>query len=267
MNAASLWPTEQPWDKCDETSFVYQPPPTIRQKPSLRISTKPIRPVGDVVYEIIQTNDKLKIPEKYLQKRNLNINYNKPMKNDSHLWAVVNNNSLSTISETSSPPMSPLKSPLSPEIYTSIFFEYTAETEKPDEKFASIDLILWERLSYQHVYPNVSILRRVRTQSESSSKSGSIKGIFKRLSKRRTSTDSEAISEVAVLSMPGLTSSMKRINDLGKEVKSIPLSSSISLLSQTRGLLFPDAAWYYDYLDGVSVGTAVMHVLSMCADL
>lgn len=252
MREASLWPTEQPWEKCDETSFIYQPPPATRQKPPLTISTKPMKPVGEVVCEIINTNDRFQLPEKF-QKRNLNIDYKaKPVsKNDSYLWTAVTNNSLSTISETSSPPMSPLKSP---ELYTSIFFEYpAAESEKRDERFASIDLILWERLSYLQVYPNVSLLRRVRAPSDSSSKSGSIVGIFKRLSKRSKSVDSEALSEVAVLSLPGLTSSLKQINDLGKDVKFIPLASSISLLAQTRSLLFPEGAWYYNYLDGVSL--------------
>ncbi|XP_050344038.1 spectrin beta chain isoform X6 [Nymphalis io] len=254
MNAATLWPTAQPWDKCDESSFVFHFPPSKREKPSLKIATKTIRPVGEVVYDIINTNDRFKLPEKF-NKRSLNLNYSqKPVtKNDSYLWSVVTNNSLSTISETSSPPMSPLRGPLSPEIYSSIFFEYTSENDRSNEKLSSIDFLLWERLSYQHVYPNVSLLRPARSHSESSSKSGSIKGLMKRLSRRKKSIDSEQKADIAVLSLPGLTSSMKAVNDLGKEVKVIPLSSSLLLLSQTRSLLFPEGAWYYNYLDSFEV--------------
>lgn len=150
--------------------------------------------------------------------------------------------------------MSPLKSPLSPEIYSSIFFEYNQDNDMSNDKLATIDFMLWERLSYQNVYPNVSLLRPTRSQSESSSKSGSIKGFMKRLSWRKKSdSDNNHKGEVAVLSLPGLTSSTKAVNDLGKEVKTVPLSSSLLLLSQTRSLLYPEGAWYYNYLDSVSV--------------
>jgi hypothetical protein len=201
-----------------------------------------------VVQEIIVSSDKYNPPEKF--KRILKLDYSNCKKNDSHLWSTVTTNSLSTISETSSPPQSPLYSPMSPEIYSPVFFEYTHKTEQSNEFLSCINFILWERLSYQNVFPNVSLLRR---RSDSSSRSGSIKRIINKLSKRNRSSDSDSKSEVAVLSMPTLTGSTNTINDLGKDVKSIPLNSSLLLLSQTRSLLYPDGAWYFNYLDGVSV--------------
>lgn len=75
--------------------------------------------------------------------------------------------------------------------------------------------------------------------------------MFRKWSSRSKSSSSENKSEVAVLSLPGLTSSDKAINDLGKEIKSVPLSPSLLLLSQTKNIL-PEAAWYYNYLDSVS---------------
>nr|XP_034832695.1 spectrin beta chain isoform X2 [Maniola hyperantus] len=257
-NAATLWPTEQPWDNFDESSFILQPPPPSKKFSPLHKhksfpehSSYDTRPVGDVVYEIINTTEKFKLPEKFARKRNMQINYSQvPLqKNDSYLWPVVTSNSLSTISENSSPPTTPLKAPLSPEIYSSVFFEYTLENEQRNDRLSCIDFILWERLSYQQVTPNVSLLRR---HSETSSRS-SIKGLIKRLSWRKKSSDSEHKSEVAVLSLPGLTSSSKVVNDLGKDVKSVPLSSSLLLLSQTRSLLFPEGEWYYNYLDRFEV--------------
>lgn len=161
----------------------------------------------------------------------------------------MNNNSLSTISETSSPPLSPLKSPLSPDIYSSVFFEFTDENDKPNVCLACIDFILWERLSYQCVFPNVSLLR----SKSGSSKSSSLKRLFRKWSKRSKLSESDMKGEVAVLSLPGLTSSSKAVNDLGKEIKTIPLNSSLLLLSQTRNLLAPEGAWYFNYLDCVSV--------------
>lgn len=159
------------------------------------------------------------------------------------------NNSLSTISETTSAPISPLKSPFSPDIYSSVFFEFPEENEKPNICLACIDLILWERLSYCNVYPNVSLLKpKVRNTSLTKT----LKRVLRKWS-RSSSTGSDNKGEVGVLSMPGLTSSDKAINDLGKEVKSVPLNPSLLLLSQTRNLLPPDAAWYYEYLKCVSV--------------
>lgn len=253
-----MWPSAQPWDKCDESDFTYQPPPATKSHPPLTITiNKNERPVSQVVEEIITDSNKFNIPEK-IKARTLNINYaNNQKKNDSYLWSPNNkNNSLSTISETSSAPNSPLMSPMSPEIYSSVFFEFPDQTEKANEYLACIDLILWERLSYLNVYPNVSLLRH---KSNSSSKS-SLKRFIRKWSKK-AKAENDVKGEVAVLSLPGLTSSSKAINDLGKEVKSIPLSSSLLLLAQTRNLLCPDGAWYYNYLDSVSVVFGVLHAL------
>ncbi|KAI5643315.1 spectrin repeat domain-containing protein [Phthorimaea operculella] len=237
----------QPWVLCDDNSFTYLPPkkPT---KPPIEplIIQRNNPPVAKVVEYIVKNSGKFNIKEKYKQKSLSELN-----KNDSYLWSVVGNEELSTISEISTPPTSPLqKSPFSPDIYSSVFFEYnTKETEKPNVYLACIDFILWERLSNFQVYPNVTLLRQ---NSSSSSKTNSIKRVLKRLSIRKKSNDSDTKSDVAVLSLPGLTSSSKCINDLGKEVKSVPLNSSLLLLSQTRGLL-PDGAWYYDYVEGFEV--------------
>ncbi|XP_050549982.1 spectrin beta chain isoform X5 [Spodoptera frugiperda] len=247
---SAMWPSAQPWDKCDESDFTYQPPPATKSHPPLTITiNKNERPVSQVVEEIITDSNKFNIPEK-IKARTLNINYaNNQKKNDSYLWSPNNkNNSLSTISETSSAPNSPLMSPMSPEIYSSVFFEFPDQTEKANEYLACIDLILWERLSYLNVYPNVSLLRH---KSNSSSKS-SLKRFIRKWSKK-AKAENDVKGEVAVLSLPGLTSSSKAINDLGKEVKSIPLSSSLLLLAQTRNLLCPDGAWYYNYLDSFEV--------------
>uniref|UniRef100_A0A2A4JKU8 Spectrin beta chain, non-erythrocytic 2 n=1 Tax=Heliothis virescens TaxID=7102 RepID=A0A2A4JKU8_HELVI len=257
---SSMWPSAQPWDKCDESNFTYQPPPAARSHAPLTIQiNKNERPVSQIVEEIITDSNKFNLPDK-IKARVLNINYaNNQRKNDSYLWSVANHNSLSTISEDSVP-NSPLMSPTSPEIYSSVFFEFPDQVEKANEYLACIDLILWERLSYLNVYPNVSLLRH---KSNSSSKS-SLKRFIRKWSKK-VKPESDIKGEVAVLSLPGLTSSSKAINDLGKEVKSIPLSSSLLLLSQTRNLLFPDGAWYYNYLDSVSV-VLVLHVLRLSAD-
>lgn len=258
-NAATLWPTEQPWDNYDESSFILQPPPPSKKfSPLNKHKSLPdhiyTRPVGDVVCEIINTSDKFKLPEK-ITTRKMQINYSEiPLKkNDSYLWPVATNNSLSTISETSSAPMTPSKAPLSPEIYSSVFFEYTPENEQRNDSLSCVDFILWERLSYQHVVPNVSVL----TRHSSNSSRTSIKSLIKRMSWRKKSSDSEHKSEVAVLSLPGLTSSSRVVNDLGKEVKSVPLSSSLLLLSQTRSLLYPEGEWYYNYLDRVSLADGI----------
>lgn len=146
--------------------------------------------------------------------------------------------------------MSPLKTPLSDDIFSSIFFEFGTDVEEPNEKLACVEFILWQRLSCLNVYPNVSLLRR---HSNSSSKSSnSIKKLIRRLSrKKKIIVD----NDVAVLSLPGLTSSAKDISDADKEVKAVkpvPLSSSLLLLNQTRNLLSPEGAWYYDYIDNVS---------------
>ncbi|XP_075977343.1 uncharacterized protein LOC142977349 [Anticarsia gemmatalis] len=258
-----MWPKAQPWDQCDESEFTYEPAPTTHSHPPLRINIdKHERPVSQVVEEIIIDSNKYPLPEK-VKARVLSLNYNNQgKKNDSYLWTVVNNTSLSTISETSTPPRSPPNSPcspcspcspLSPEIYSSVFFEFPDQMEKANEYLQCIDFILWERLACQHVYPNVSLLRH--KSSSSSKSSSSMKRLFRKWSRkvRKSSDSSDIRGEVAVLSLPGLTSSSKAINDLGKEVKSIPLSSSILLLCQTRNLLFPEGAWYYNYLDSVSV--------------
>lgn len=188
---------------------------------------------------------KFNIPEKYRRKSIDELN-----KNDSYLWSVVTNNALSTISEISSPSNTPLGSPMSPDIYSSVFFEYTVETEQPNINLACIDFILWERLSYQLVYPNLTLLRH---NSVGSSKTGSLKRIIKRFSRKSNrSNESDSISDVAVLSLPGLTTSNRAVNDFGKDIKSVPLNSSLLLLSQTRKLI-PDGAWYFNYLDCVSV--------------
>ncbi|XP_013135409.1 PREDICTED: uncharacterized protein LOC106100890 isoform X2 [Papilio polytes] len=213
---------------------------------TLEVAPSNERPVGEVVEDIIRNTGKYQIPEKLKLKLHVNYQNNEASKNDSYLWSVVTNNSLSTISEISSPPMTPLKSPLSPEIYSSVFFEYPTTHEKPDVRLLCIDFILWERLSYQLVYPNVTM---VRHNSTASSKSGSIKRIMSKISKKiRLSDDSEK-SEIAVLSLPGLSSPSKTVSDLPREVKRIPLSSTLLLLSQTRKLLFPEGVWYYNYLD------------------
>lgn len=163
---------------------------------------------------------------------------------------MATNNTLSTISELSSPPNTPLGTPMSPDIYSSVFFEYTVETEQPNINLACIDFILWERLSYQLVYPNLTLLRH---NSVSSSKTGSLKRIMRRFSRKSNrSNESDSKSDVAVLSLPGLTSSNRAVNDLGGDLKSVPLNSSLLLLSQTRKLV-PDGAWYFNYLDCVSV--------------
>lgn len=259
-----MWPSAQPWDKCDESDFTYEPPPTTRTHDPLTVTIdKHERPVSQIVEDIITDSNKFQIPEK-IKARVLSINYaNNQRKNDSYLWSVSmanNHNSLSTISETSSTPNSPPTSPMmSPEIYSSVFFEFPDQAEKANEYLACVDLILWERLSYQNVYPNVSLLRY---KSNSSSKS-SLKRFIRKWSKKSKPSDSDIKGEVAVLSLPGLTSSSKAINDLGKEVKSIPLGSSLLLLSQTRTLLFPEGAWYYNYLDSVSVVFGVLHVLTL----
>lgn len=200
--------------------------------------------MAQVVDHIVKNSGKYNVPEKFLVKH-----LDELQKNDSFLWSTVTNNTLSTISELSSPLPSPLKTPLSPDIYSSVFFEFPTEKEKPNDSLACIDFILWERLSYQHVYPNVTLLRQ---SSTSSSKSGSLKRLLRKFTRRSRSSESDIKGEVAVLSLPGLTSSNKAVNDLGKEVKSVPLNSSLLLLSQTRKLL-PDGAWYFNYLDGVSV--------------
>lgn len=149
--------------------------------------------------------------------------------------------------------MTPLASPLSPEIYSPVFFEYPDQTDQSYQRnvnLVCINFILWERLSYQNVYPNVSLLRR---SDSSSTKSGSMKKIISKLSRKSKSSESDSCkSEVAVLSMPALTGSTNSVNDLGK-IKTIPLNSSLLLLTQTQSLLYPDGAWYFNYLDGVSV--------------
>lgn len=260
-----MWPSEQPWELCDESDFTYEPPPTTCSRTPLTVTiNNNERPDSEIVEEIITDSNKFNIPEK-IKARVLSINYaNNQRKNHSYLWPVSqNHNSLSTISETSSAPNSPLPSMpnsplLSPEhLYSSVFFEFPEQTEKANEYLACIDLILWERLSYQNVYPNVSLLRH---KSHSSSKS-SLKRFIRKWSKKSKSSECDIKGEVGVLSLPGLTSSTKTINDLGKEVKSIPLGSSILLLSQTRNLLVPEGAWYYNYLDCVSVVFGVLHEL------
>lgn len=160
--------------------------------------------------------------------------------------------------------MTPLKTPLSPEIYSSVFFEFTNDSENPHINLACIDLILWERLSYQLIYPNVSLLR---SKSGSSSKSNSLKRLIRKLSKRvRSFGENDITGEVGVLSLPGITNSnSKVVNDLGKEVKSIPLKSSLLLLTQTRNFLAPEGAWYFNYLDCVSVMFGVTRSL-ICYD-
>lgn len=202
-------------------------------------------PVAKVVEDILLNSGKFNIPEKYRRKSIDELN-----KNDSFLWSVATNNTLSTISEISSPPNTPLGTPMSPDIYSSVFFEYTVETEERNINLACIDFILWERLSYQLVYPNLTLLRH---NSISSSKTGSLKRIMKRFSRKSDrSNDSDTTGDVAVLSLPGLTSSNRAVNELGKDLKPVPLNSSLLLLSQTRKLV-SDGAWYYDYLDCVSV--------------
>lgn len=84
---------------------------------------------------------------------------------------------------------------------------------------------------------------------------------MRKLSRKSKSSDTDSKSDVAVLSLPGLTSSNKAVNDLGKDVKSVPLNSSLLLLSQTRKLLFPEGEWYFNYLDCVSV---VLGLLPFC---
>lgn len=235
------------------------PPPVSRHPLEPVVNTIETRPVHDVVQEIVVSSDKYKVPEKY--KRTLKLDFSDCKRNDSYLWTVQTNNSLTTISENSSPPMSPLASPLSPEIYSPVFFEYPDQTDKSNQmndNLACINFILWERLSHQNVYPNVSLLRRRSDRSDASSKSGSIKRIITKWSRKsrvesRSSESDSNKGEVAVLSMPALTGSTNTINDLGKDVKTIPLNSSLLLLSQTRSLLYPDGAWYFNYLDGVSV--------------
>ncbi|KPJ12141.1 Spectrin beta chain, brain 1 [Papilio machaon] len=248
LKGATLWPIARPWDKCDESTFLYQPPSISHKntQQTLEVTPTNIRPVGDVVEDIIRNTGKYQISEKLKLKLHVNYQNNEASKNDSFLWSVVTNNSLSTISEISSPPMTPLKSPLSPEIYSSVFFEYPFTYEKPDIRLSCIDFILWERLSYQLVYPNVSLIRHNSTVS---SKSGSIKRIISKISKKIRLSDDSDKSEIAVLSLPGLSSHSKTVNDLPREVKHIPLSSSLLLLFQTRKLLFPEGAWYYNYLD------------------
>lgn len=248
----------QPWQNFDESNFTFQPPPTSKSKAKTlppKIVGMKTRPVAQVVKEIISDSDKYQIPQKFKAKT-LNINYSKPMvKNDSYLWSTGSvKNSLSTISETSSPPMSPPTSPLTADIYSSVFFEFPDVTEKPDIALACIDFILWEKLSYCNVYPNVSLLRQ---RGSNASLSKTLKRLVRKWSRRSKSTGSENKGEVGVLSIPGLTSSDKAINDLGKEVKSVPLNPSLLLLSQTRNLLPPDAAWYFEYLKCVSVGLCI----------
>ncbi|XP_063828934.1 uncharacterized protein LOC135078265 [Ostrinia nubilalis] len=251
LRESKLWPCTQPWENSDDISFTYHPPPPshIPLTPLTIVTEK--RSVHDVVQDLVVNNDKIKIPEKY--KRTLKLDYSDCKKNDSYLWTAVTRNSLTTISENSTPPSTPLMSPMSPEIYSPVFFEYPDRTDlsnQMNDHLACINFILWERLASQLVFPNVSLLRR---RSDSSSKSGSIKRIINRLSRKSKSSDTDSKGEVAVLSMPALTGSTNTINDLGKEVKTIPLNSSLLLLSQTRSLLFPDGAWYFNYLDGVSV--------------
>lgn len=208
--------------------------------------------MSQIVEEIIIDSNKFPLPDK-VKARVLTLNYEKEQgkKNDSCLWSVVNNNSLSTISESSTPTTSPPLSPFSPDIYSSVFFEYSDQSETSDESLVCIDFILWERLSYLNIYPNVSLLKHKSSTSLKSS--NSIKRVLKKWSKKVKLSDSDLRGEVAVLSLPGLTSSSKAVNDLGKEVKRVPLNSSLLLLTQTRSLLFPEGAWYYDYLDSVSV--------------
>lgn len=248
----------QPWKNFDESKFTFQPPPTTKSKsktlPPKIVGVK-TRPVAQVVKEIISDTDRYQIPEKF-KARTLNINNSKPLlKNDSYLWSTGSvKNSLSTISETSSPPMSPLKTPLTADIYSSVFFEFPDVVEKPSIYLACIDFILWEKLSYCNVYPNVSLLKQ---RGSSSSMTQTLKRIIRKWSRRSKSTGSDNKGEVGVLSIPGLTSSDKAVNDLGKEVKSVPLNPSLLLLSQTRNLLSSDAAWYYEYLKRVSVGLCI----------
>ncbi|XP_062529701.1 spectrin beta chain isoform X2 [Bombyx mori] len=241
----SLWPKEQPWDACDESEFVYHHPAPSFTKPPLTLTIEQHSPqVGEVVREIIINSGKYQLPEKFKVKIvNSDSSSNSIKKNESFLWNVARN-SLSTISESSSAPMSPA----TPDIYSSVFFMYTNAREKSDDRLSCIDFILWDRLFYQGVYPNVSLLR-----SKSSSSKSSIKRVFKRLSKKIKPVDSELSGEVAVLSLPGLSESNDVINDLGKEVKNIPLSSSLPLLSQTRHFIGPEGAWYFNYLDGFEV--------------
>lgn len=150
---------------------------------------------------------------------------------------------------------------MSPDIYSSVFFEYTVETEEPNINLACIDFILWERLSYQLVYPNLTLLRH---NSVSSSKTGSLKRIMNKFSRKSNrSNDSDTKGDVAVLSLPGLTSSNRAVNDLGKDIKFVPLNSSLLLLSQTRKLV-PDGAWYFNYLDCVSV---VIGHMKLCFEI
>lgn len=210
-------------------------------EPLIIVKNEP--PVAKVVEDIVLNSGKFNIPEKYRRKSIEELN-----KNRSFLWSVATNNTLSTISETSSPPNTPSGTPISPDIYSSVFFEYTVETEEPNIYLACIDFILWERLAYQLVYPNLTL-----HTSLSSSKTGSLKRIMRRFSRKSNqSNDSDTTTEVAVLSLPGLTSSNTVVNDLGRDIKCVPLNSSLLLLSQTRKLV-PDGAWYFNYLDGVSV--------------
>ncbi|XP_068631437.1 uncharacterized protein [Battus philenor] len=255
LKEATLWPNAQPWDKCDESIYLYQPPPVSQKKTPAQIEIIKGQPVGEIVERIIRNSERYQIPEKVKLKLQAHCQNKEMAKNDSFLWSVVTNNSLSTISEISSPPMTPLKSPLSPEIYSSVFFEFFPSNEKPNERLASIDFILWERLSYQLVYPNISLIRQ---NSVTSSKSGSIKRIIKKFSKKKRHSDGEVKCEIAKLSLSGLSTS-SAAGDLTTEVKNIPLTSSLVLLSQTRKLLFPEGAWYFNYLDCVSLVVGFVH--------
>ncbi|KAI8432350.1 hypothetical protein MSG28_004761 [Choristoneura fumiferana] len=254
LREATLWPSVQPWDKYDESTFTFQPPPPMKRNSLPSVYNYPNEPpVGAVVKEIIHKSGKYKMTEQ-IQPRQLTLDFSKQFApNDSYLWTKVGNNSLSTISEFSSPPISPLKrNTLTPDIYSSVFFEYPAESENNpcSISLSCIDFILWERLSSLHIFPNVSLLRHA---SSSSSKSGSIKRFFRKWSRKSKTPEPDSVSDVAVLSLPGLTSSNKAVNDLGKDVKTIPLNSSLILLAQTRTLLYPEAEWYYTYLDSFEV--------------
>lgn len=164
------------------------------------------------------------------------------IKNDSYLWSRRNKSSVSSLSETSTIPLSP--------IYTSVFFEYSNREQINDLKLTCIDFILWQRLSYQFIYPNVIVHRH---NSSASSKSGSL---IKNRNKSKNATD----CEVAELSFSSLN---KTFNDFG-DLLNIPLESSLVLLSRTRNAI-PDAAWYFNYLDSVSVKLVLgMRMRSFC---
>lgn len=217
-----------------ETTFV----PICKQ--SLNRKSKTNEPIGVIVENIIRNCDKFYDINNFKFKTHTSTGtpicypYNmsndsdsRLKKNESFLWSQKTasaKQSLSTDSELSTP------GPVSPDINTPVFFEYNLKNKKDEIKLWCINFILWERLSCQFTYPILSS-HKYRKNSNSN----------------KVSRNNRYILQLSPIR------NNESVNMSSKDVKMPPLTHYLILLSQARPLLNPDGAWYFNYLDGVSV--------------